>query len=88
MRYVSFVVAGLTTLFCSSADAGIMFQPVGVAESWSRPSWSSNRLPGTLISQAGLETKYVSGVTDSSTFASIHNDSSDEWIAFWSASNR
>ena len=53
----------------------------------SATSISGNSNSGTvfdtahLISQGGLSTGYVSGVTDAATFSTTHDDSFDEWVS-------
>jgi hypothetical protein len=57
---------------------------VGAVSASSPNGWSNTGASwdtAHLISQVGLSSNYVSGVTDASTFTATHNDANDEWVS-------
>jgi hypothetical protein len=75
-RFLGFVFA--ISLFVSVAAGDVMWQPTAVTTNMGNfglPAFS----PNYLISQSGLTTGYVSGVTDAGTYNSSHGNVFDEW---------
>jgi len=75
---ISHPLAALILYISSSvATASVMWQPVGVSTTMGQFSTSFD--VEELISQTGLSTPYVSGVTDASSYLSTHTNPLDEW---------
>lgn len=75
-----FVVMQLAIWTTNVASAAVMWQPTAVSTTMGELGVPTFSL-GHLISNAGLTTPYVSGVTDASTYSSTHTDVFDEWIS-------